>query len=64
MDVSLNASEKLAMEDNRYPCHACTSSTTRVAHVLIKFTMDINKFKNYLFETKLDTIKNLRSLSV
>ena len=32
MDVSLKASEKLAMEDNRYPCRA---RTTRVAHALL-----------------------------
>ena len=53
MDVSLKASEKLAMEDNRY---SCCARTTRVAHALpmghvvhalIKVTMDINKGKNY-----------------
>ena len=40
MDVSLKANEKLAMEDNRYPCRA---RTTRVVHALITVTMDINK---------------------
>ena len=54
MDVSLKASEKLATEDNYYPCRA---RTTRVAHALIPVTMGINKCKNINLKLNLTLLR-------